>query len=93
MIREMSGLPEHMRRSITWDHGSELIEYERIQPALKRRCTSATPTHPGSAAPTRTPMDYRMIATRTPVQVIGATTAVPSPARDPLIQQSSDRSR
>jgi IS30 family transposase len=31
MIREMSKLPEHLRRSITWDRGTELADYERIQ--------------------------------------------------------------
>jgi IS30 family transposase len=31
MIKEMNRLPEHLRRSITWDRGSELAEYERIQ--------------------------------------------------------------
>jgi IS30 family transposase len=31
MIREMSKLPEHLRRSITWDRGSELSGYRRIQ--------------------------------------------------------------
>ena len=31
MIREMSTLPEHLRRSITWDRGSELAAYEQIQ--------------------------------------------------------------
>ena len=31
MIREMSKLPEHLRRSITWDRGSELADFERIQ--------------------------------------------------------------
>ena len=55
MIREMSKLPEHLRRSMTWDRGVELTDYEQIQLALERRCTSATPTRPGSAARTRTP--------------------------------------
>lgn len=35
MIREMGHLPEHLRRSITWDRGTELAGYERIQIALK----------------------------------------------------------
>jgi IS30 family transposase len=35
MIREMSRLPEHLRRSITWDRGSEMVSYPRIQLALE----------------------------------------------------------
>ncbi len=35
MIREMGRLPEHLRRSITWDRGTELAEWERIQIALE----------------------------------------------------------
>ena len=31
MIREMSKLPEHLRRSLTWDRGSELADYRDIQ--------------------------------------------------------------
>lgn len=34
MIRQMRRLPEHLRRSITWDRGTELAGYERIQLAL-----------------------------------------------------------
>lgn len=34
MIQEMGKLPEHLRRSITWDRGTELASYERIQMAL-----------------------------------------------------------
>ena len=34
MIREMGQLPDHLRRSITWDRGSELAGYARIQTAL-----------------------------------------------------------
>lgn len=31
MIREMSKLPQHLRRSLTWDRGVELAEYRDIQ--------------------------------------------------------------
>jgi transposase, IS30 family len=35
MIREMGQLPEHLRKSLTWDRGSELTQYARIQTDLK----------------------------------------------------------
>jgi transposase, IS30 family len=31
MIQEMSALPEHLRRSLTWDRGTELARYDKIQ--------------------------------------------------------------
>jgi IS30 family transposase len=31
MIRQMSHLPEHLRRSLTWDRGTELAQYHKIQ--------------------------------------------------------------
>lgn len=34
MIREMGKLPEHLRRSVTWDRGTELAGYRDIQLAL-----------------------------------------------------------
>jgi transposase, IS30 family len=34
MIREMGALPDHLRRSITWDRGTELADYKRVQLAL-----------------------------------------------------------
>ena len=34
MIREMGTLPEHLRRSVTWDRGTELAQYAQIQTAL-----------------------------------------------------------
>ena len=34
MIREMRQLPEHLRRSVTWDRGTELADYAKIQTAL-----------------------------------------------------------
>jgi IS30 family transposase len=35
MIQEMRKLPEHLRRSITWDRGTELARYEQITSALQ----------------------------------------------------------
>ena len=46
MIREMGHLPEHLRRSITWDRGSELAEYARIQVALETKLFFADPHSP-----------------------------------------------
>ncbi len=46
MIREMRRLPEHLRRSLTWDRGSELAEYARIQTALDMRVYFCDPRSP-----------------------------------------------
>jgi IS30 family transposase len=46
MIREMGHLPEHLRRSITWDRGSELADYARIQVALSTQLFFADPHSP-----------------------------------------------
>jgi IS30 family transposase len=35
MIREMGQLPEHLRRSLTWDRGTEMTQYARIQTDLQ----------------------------------------------------------
>jgi IS30 family transposase len=55
MIQEMAELPEHLRRSLTWDRGTELAATTRSSSNWACRSTSATRTRPGSAAPTRTP--------------------------------------
>jgi IS30 family transposase len=46
MIREMRQLPEHLRRSITWDRGSELADYARIQLALDTQLFFCDPHSP-----------------------------------------------
>jgi IS30 family transposase len=46
MIREMSKLPEHLRRSITWDRGSEMANYERIQLELDTTVYFCDPRSP-----------------------------------------------
>jgi len=46
MIDRMGELPEHLRRSITWDRGPELAQYERIQLALRTPVFFADPHSP-----------------------------------------------
>jgi IS30 family transposase len=46
MIREMRHLPEHLRRSITWDRGSELAAYPRVELALDTRLFFCDPHSP-----------------------------------------------
>jgi IS30 family transposase len=46
MIREMGSLPEHLRRSITWDRGTELADYARIQTALNTTLYFCDPHSP-----------------------------------------------
>jgi len=46
MIREMSKLPEHLRRSITWDRGVELAKYADIQTALDLKLYFCDPHSP-----------------------------------------------
>ncbi|MFJ2759803.1 IS30 family transposase [Nocardioides sp. NPDC087217] len=46
MIREMGKLPEHLRRSITWDRGLELARYQDIQIQLGTTVYFADPHSP-----------------------------------------------
>jgi IS30 family transposase len=46
MITQMSKLPEHLRRSITWDRGSELAQYARIQLDLDTKVYFCDPRSP-----------------------------------------------
>jgi transposase, IS30 family len=46
MIREMGNLPDHLRRSITWDRGTELAHYARIQTALETTLYFCDPHSP-----------------------------------------------
>jgi IS30 family transposase len=46
MIREMGKLPDHLRRSITWDRGTELAEYAQIQTALETTLYFCDPHSP-----------------------------------------------
>ena len=46
MIEAMGELPEHLRRSITWDRGSEMANWEHIQLTLKAPVFFCNPHSP-----------------------------------------------
>ena len=46
MITAMAGLPDHLRRSITWDRGSELARWRDIQVALDTQLFFCDPHSP-----------------------------------------------
>jgi IS30 family transposase len=46
MVREMASLPDHLRRSITWDRGTELADYAKIQTALETTLYFCDPHSP-----------------------------------------------
>lgn len=46
MIQEMGDLPDHLRRSITWDRGTELADYAKIQTALETTLYFCDPHSP-----------------------------------------------
>src|SRR5271165_4243889 len=57
LIDHMGRLPAHLRRSLTWDRGSEMAHHAVITTKLSLPVFFCDPHHPGSAAPTRTPTD------------------------------------
>jgi IS30 family transposase len=46
MVTAMSDLPAHLRRSLTWDRGTELAGYQRIQLDLQMPVYFADPHSP-----------------------------------------------
>lgn len=46
MITAMGDLPEHLRRSLTWDRGTEMADYARIQTALDMKVYFCDPHSP-----------------------------------------------
>ena len=51
-------LPQQLRRSLTWDRGTEMAQHAQLRIDTGCRCTSAIPTAPGSVARMKTPMAY-----------------------------------
>jgi transposase, IS30 family len=54
LVEKMAQLPDLLRRTLTWDQGAEMANHAQIA-APTSTSTSATRTHPGNAAATRTP--------------------------------------
>jgi IS30 family transposase len=54
LIEHMGRLPTHLRRSLTWDRGSEMAHHSVITTALSMPVFFCDPTTHGSAARTRT---------------------------------------
>ena len=81
LIDHLGRLPAHLRRSLTWDRGSEMAQHSAITTALALPVSSATRTTHGSAAPTRTRTDCcANTCTRTPIWPRSPrTTSTPSP--------------
>jgi len=55
LIPLIQTLPGHLRRSLTWDRGTELARHQDITLATDMAIYFCDPTHPGSAGRMRTP--------------------------------------
>ena len=56
MIEAMNELPAHLRRTVTWDRGSEMAAWQDISLQLQAPVYFCDPHSPGSVAATRTPI-------------------------------------
>lgn len=56
LTRQVQQLPNEMRKSLTWDRGTELAQHKRFTVAPMCRFTSATLKVHGNGAVMKTPM-------------------------------------
>jgi IS30 family transposase len=55
LAAKIQTLPDTLRRSLTWDQGPEMRDWKQIRIDTGIEICFCDPTHPGNAAPTRTP--------------------------------------
>ena len=83
MIHKMAQLPKILLRTLTWDQGIEMRNHAQIAAATAWTSTSATHTHPGNAAPTRTPTDScARTSPKAPTSPATSTTSPPNSTTD-----------
>jgi len=57
LTEKIKTIPEILRASLTWDQGAEMGAWKEVSVAADIDIYSVTHTHPGNAAPVRTPTD------------------------------------
>lgn len=56
LTRQVQQLPDEMRKSLTWDRGTELAQHKRFTMATDVQVYFCDPKVPGNGVVTRTPM-------------------------------------
>ena len=74
LAAKIQTLPDTLRRSLTWDQGAEMRDWKQVRIDTGIEIYFCDPTHPGNAAPTRTPTDCCASTSRK------ALTSPPSPS-------------
>jgi IS30 family transposase len=58
ITRAMATLPKKLRKSLTWDQGTEMAQHQQLSIDTGLEVYFCDPQAPGSAEPTRTPTGY-----------------------------------
>src|SRR4051812_10865717 len=83
IIAQLGGLPEHLRRSLTWDQGAAPAQHARLRIRTGLQVYFCDPQSRWHAAPTRTPTGCcGSTSPRAPTsRATAAATSPPSPTR------------
>ncbi len=81
LIDAVTGMPTQLTKTLTWDQGSEMAGHAAFSLATSVEVYFAHPTHPGNAAPTKTPTDScASTSPRAPTSPTTRTISTSSPA-------------